>query len=101
VPKANAEQAMRNRLESENLINAFTSNYLKQTEVDLAEAQKRREALQLQLEAAKFDEEKASILSPIAGANPIADTHSFLRQAGDKSGCLASFCKNGKLPILR
>lgn len=67
VPKANAEQAMRNRLESENLINAFVSNYLKQTEVDLAEAQKRREALQLQLEAAKFDEEKASIVSPISG----------------------------------
>ena len=67
VPKANAEQAMRNRLESENLINAFTSNFFKQTEVDLAEAQKRREALQLQLEAAKFDEEKASILSPIGG----------------------------------
>jgi len=67
VPKANAEQAMRNRLESENLINAFTSNYLKQTEVDLAEAQKRRESLQLQLEAAKFDEQKASIVSPIGG----------------------------------
>ena len=67
VPKANAEQAMRNRLESENLINAFTSNFFKQTEVDLAEAQKRRESLQLQLEAAKFDEEKASILSPIGG----------------------------------
>ena len=67
VPKANAELAMRNRLESENLINQFVSNYLKQTEVDLAEAQKRRESLQLQLEAAKFDEEKASILSPIAG----------------------------------
>jgi len=67
VPKANAEQAMRNRLESENLINAFVSNYLKETEIQLAEAQKRREALQLQLEAAKFDEEKASIVSPIGG----------------------------------
>jgi protease secretion system membrane fusion protein len=67
VPKANAEQAMRNRLESENQINAFVSFYLKETEGGLAEAQKRRESLQLQLEAAKFDEEKASIVSPIAG----------------------------------
>lgn len=67
VPKANAEQAMRNRLESENLINAFVSNFLKQTEVELAEVQKKRESLQLQLEAAKYDEEKASIVSPIAG----------------------------------
>jgi protease secretion system membrane fusion protein len=67
VPKANAEQAMRNRLESENLINNFVSTYLKQTETDLAEAQKKREALQLQLEAAKYDEEKASIVAPISG----------------------------------
>lgn len=67
VPKANAEQAMRNRLESENLINAFVSNFLKQTEVELAEVQKKRESLQLQLEAAKFDEEKASIVAPIGG----------------------------------
>ena len=67
VPKANAEQAMRNRLESENLINTFVSTFLKQTEVELADAQKRREALQLQLEAAKYDEEKASIVSPASG----------------------------------
>jgi hypothetical protein len=33
----------------------------------------------------------ALILSPVAGAHPIADTHSFIRQVGDKSGCLVSF----------
>ena len=67
VPRASAEQAMRNRLESENLINTFKSTYIKQIETDLAEMQKRHETLQLQLEAAKFDESHASIKSPATG----------------------------------
>lgn len=67
VPKASAEQAMRNRLESENLINTFKSTFIKQVETDLVEAQKQRESLQLQLEAAKFDEAHASIQSPATG----------------------------------
>lgn len=67
VPRASAEQAMRNRLESENLINTYKSTYIKQVETELAEAQKQRESLQLQLEAAKFDEAHASIRSPASG----------------------------------
>ncbi|NDB69224.1 MAG: HlyD family efflux transporter periplasmic adaptor subunit [Methylocystaceae bacterium] len=67
VPKASAEQAMRNRLESENVINTYKSTYIKQIETDLAEVQKRHEALQVQLEAARFDEAHTSIRSPATG----------------------------------
>lgn len=67
VPRASAEQAMRNRLESENTINGYKSNYIKQIETELAEAQKQRESLQLQLTAAKFDESQTSIQSPASG----------------------------------
>ena len=67
VPRASAEQAMRNRVESENLINTYKSTYVKQIETDLGEVQKRHEALQVQLDAARFDEAHASIRSPATG----------------------------------
>ena len=67
VPKANAEQAMRSRLEMENNINSIHSIYFKQIEADLTEIQKKRESLQLQLKAAKFDEAHMTIKSPATG----------------------------------
>jgi protease secretion system membrane fusion protein len=67
VPKAQAEQAMRSRLEMVNNINNIHSTYFKQIENDLTDVQKRRESLQLQLKAAKFDEAHTSIKSPATG----------------------------------
>ena len=67
VPKAQAEQAMRSRLEMANNINNIHSTYFKQIEIDLTDVQKRRESLQLQLKAAKFDEAHMSIKSPASG----------------------------------
>lgn len=67
VPRANAAQAMRNRLELATTLNTFKANFLKQLETELSDMQKRHEALAAQLESAKFDQEHADIKSPISG----------------------------------
>ena len=67
VPRANAAQAMRNRLELATTLNTFKATFLKQLETELSDMQKRHEALVAQLESAKFDQEHAEIKSPISG----------------------------------
>lgn len=67
VPRASAEQALRNRLESETTVTTFRSNYLKQLETELSEMQKQHDSLVVQLAAAEFDEQHANIRSPIDG----------------------------------
>lgn len=67
VPRANAAQAMRNRLELATTLNTFKANFLKQLETELSDMQKRHESLVAQLESAKFDQEHADIKSPISG----------------------------------
>lgn len=67
VPRASAEQALRNRLESETTVTTFRANYLKQLETELSQMQKERDALFMQLAAAQFDEQHANIKSPVDG----------------------------------
>ena len=67
VPKASAEQALRNRLESQTAVTTFKSNYLKQLETELNEMQKQHDSLVVQLAAAEFDEQHANIKSPVDG----------------------------------
>jgi len=67
VPRASAELAMRNRLESETTVTTFRANYLKQIETELSEMQKQRDSLTVQLAAAEFDEQHANIKSPVDG----------------------------------
>ena len=67
VPRASAEQALRNRLESETIVTTFKANYLKQLETELNDMQKQHDSLVVQLAAAEFDEQHANIRSPVDG----------------------------------
>lgn len=67
VPRAQASQAMRNKIETESYISNFQSNYHKQVETELADVQKRRDALRDKYEAAIFELKNSTVRAPDEG----------------------------------
>ena len=67
VSKAQANQVMRSKVDSELQLNQMQSQYFKEIDTQLAEIQKNRDALKDRFEAVAFDRDLTSIRAPVTG----------------------------------
>jgi protease secretion system membrane fusion protein len=67
VPRAQAAQALRSKIETESYISNFESNYHKQVETELADVQKRRDALRDKYQAVAFELKNSTVRAPDDG----------------------------------
>jgi protease secretion system membrane fusion protein len=67
VSKAQANQVMRSKVDSELQLNQMQSTYFKEIDTQLAEIQKNRDALKDRFEAVAFDRDLTSIRAPVTG----------------------------------
>lgn len=67
IPRAQANQILRNKVEAEASISQLQNGYLKDIDNQLAEAQKNREALQLKVQSLTFEADLNNVKSPVSG----------------------------------
>jgi protease secretion system membrane fusion protein len=67
VPRAQANQAERLKIEAEMSLNTLQATYFKDVDGQLAEVQKNRDALKTRLDAIAYDRDLTSIRAPVTG----------------------------------